>query len=67
MPAANPSGPEVMNEPLDLPLPLLHRIHEIGDLIESKYPREYDSGMGRLGLLLLRKPERYDYWCTPTG
>ena len=54
-----------MPEPIDLPIALLRRLHEIGDLIEAKFPAKYDRGMGQLGLLLSRKLRNGGYWCTP--
>ncbi|MCY2965948.1 MAG: hypothetical protein NT069_20345 [Planctomycetota bacterium] len=54
-----------MPEPIDLPIALLRRLHEIGDLIESKFPAEYERGMGQLGLLLSSKRRNGGYWCSP--
>lgn len=49
----------------DLPIPLLRRLHEIGDLIHSRFPAKFDRGMGQLGLLLSRELMNGGYWCTP--
>jgi hypothetical protein len=54
-----------MPEPIDLSIALLRRLHEIGDLIEAKFPADFDRGMGQLGLLLSRQLGNSGYWCTP--
>lgn len=55
----------MVDEPVDLPIPLLHRLHEIDDVIESRFPSDYDPGMGQLGLLLRSTLRWGGYWCTP--
>src|SRR5437868_1725880 len=65
---ANADALDETPEPIDLPLALLRRLHEIGDLIEAKFPNaKGDSGMGKLGLMLSRKLRNGGYFCTPTN
>lgn len=67
IPESSNSSDEVAEtaEPIDLPIALLRRLHEIGDVIDSKFPTEYADGLGRLGLIVSRRLKNGGYWCTP--
>ncbi len=57
--------PEPVLQPLDLPVPLLLRLHDISDRSGERFYEPGVAGLGTLGLNLARKLENGDYWCTP--
>jgi len=48
-------------------LPLLAEVYDLNKEVAEKFPANWDTGIGQMGLLLDRKLETSGYWCTPTN
>jgi len=47
--------------------PILEKLFELEREAARRFPREYDPGLGRIGLLLMRDLPNFGYPCTPTN
>lgn len=56
---------DAVSEGIEITIPILIRMREVGDLIDSRFPPRSFGGMGQVGLLLSSKLKNGGYWCTP--
>ncbi len=47
--------------------PLWTRLRELDKIAAKRFPADFRSGFGSLGLILYSRPENGGYWCTPTN
>lgn len=48
-------------------LPLLERAYDLHAEIVTRFPADWDNGLGQMGLLLFGQLATGEYWCTPTN